>query len=264
MKHILFPIDNTQSSLEMIQCIIAMYPESGMRFYIMPRTVNNHAGLTPANGINDFENQLTPIQNTLNEGQKLLTLNWKGDTIKNIQEAVVDYDLELIVLAVSKIAHATQNQITSFNKDIITRVKCPVFLVPEKLKCHQPKQIVLLTDYRFAHHSRATSTLFEFVKETDAHLSILQLSKKSHSLTADQITNKLILENSVESLSHSFHFVIDKTIDKALQFFIHIHKVDVVVLFAKHINLTESLLFSPEESDKINDHRHLPFLIIHE
>lgn len=264
MKHILFPIDNTQSSLEMIQCIIAMYPESGMRFYIMPRTVNNHAGLTPANGINDFENQLTHIENTLNVDQKLITLNWKGDTIKNIQEAVVDYDLELIVLGISKTTHASQNQITSINKDIITRVKCPVFLVPEKLNCHKPKQIVLLTDYRFAHRSRATSTLFEFVKETGAHLSILQLSKKSHSLTADQITNKSFLENTIASLSHSFHFVIDKTMDKALQFFIHTHEIDVVVLFAKHINLSESLLFSPDASDKIKDHRRLPFLIIHE
>lgn len=264
MKHILIPIDYSKSSLKMIQCILSIYPESGMRFYVIDGAVENDSPVGLEDGIENFDKSFSALEKALPKGQKIYRLNWKGSFIKNIQEAVYDYDIELIILGISQTEYTSKELIDRNNKDIITRIKCPVFLLPESPRCYKAEHIVLVTDYRFAHRSRATSTLSEFVKEAGAHLNILQLSKKSNSLSSDQIVHKSYLENTLELVSHSFHFVSNKRLDQALQFFINTHPVDVVILFAKHINLSKDLLFNPAISDTIDYHKEVPFLIIHE
>jgi hypothetical protein len=176
----------------------------------------------------------------------------------------VEYDIDLIALNAGCSPACYKGIKANPAKDIITRVKCAILMLPKEFKCEQPKQIVLLSDFNFMHRARSTNTLVKFVKDNKSHLNILQLHKYSHALTKTQNINKSFLQNTLGHLPHSFHFVIDKTMDEALQFYINRNQVDLVILFAKNINILEHILFLKNKERGRDYHEEVPFLIIHE
>jgi nucleotide-binding universal stress UspA family protein len=268
MKHILIPVDFTDPSWKVARYALARYQKPGMRFYLMHSEYSNLKARSNESSLEHKEHDGVAWSHHLEEflapHQKMIALQWKGSLIENIKDAVFDYDIDLIILDTGHAYNLDEPVGVNLIKDIITRVKCPVFIVPRAFKCHQPQQIVLVSDFNFTHRARATNTLSQFMQSTQAHLNILQLSKTSHALTPAQLINKSFLQNALEHVSHSFHFVIDTSMNEALQFFINIHDVDLVILFAKHINLSENLLFLPVHRDHIDYRTKVPFLIIHE
>jgi hypothetical protein len=245
-----------------------MYPKPGMRFYLIysmaiDLKIDTHVAQREFKE-RDLKIQLKDLEGLLAPHQKIISLPWKGNFIENIKEAVFDYDIDLIVLETRSPAILNQGKDASRAKDIITRVKCAILMLPKEFKCEQPKQIVLLSDFNFMHRARSTNTLVKFVKDNKSHLNILQLHKYSHALTKTQNINKSFLQNTLGHLPHSFHFVIDKTMDEALQFYINRNQVDLVILFAKNINILEHILFLKNKERGRDYHEEVPFLIIHE
>lgn len=268
MKHILIPIDFTSPSWKAVRCVLSMYPKAGMRFYLIYTTVVDlkteaHDTQRELKDLN-LKTQLKDLEGLLAPHQKIFSLPWKGSFIENIKEAVLDYDIDLIVLETEGPAILNQRMETSRAKDIITRVKCPILMLPKEFKCERPKQLVLLSDFNFMHRARSTNTLVKFVKDNDSHLNILQLHKYSHALTETQNINKSFLQSTLGHLPHSFHFVINKTMDEALQFYINRNHVDLVILFAKSIHILEHILFLKNKERGRDYHEEVPFLIIHE
>ncbi|QJP35677.1 hypothetical protein F0365_15345 [Nonlabens sp. Ci31] len=268
MKHVLIPIDFTSPSWKVVSCVLSMYLKAGMRFYLIYSAavdlkIDAHVTQRELKE-RDLKIQLKDLEGLLAPNQKIISLPWKGSFIGNIKEAVVEYDIDLIALNAGCSPACYKGIKANPAKDIITRVKCPVLMVPLDFKCKQAKEIVLLSDFNFIHRARSTNTLVQFVKDNQSHLHILQLHKHSHALTETQDNNKLFLQNTLGDLSHSFHFVIDKTMNEALQFYINRNQVDLVILFAKNINLLEHILFSKTRGGGFDYHKKVPFLIIHE
>ncbi|WP_292891142.1 universal stress protein [Nonlabens sp.] len=268
MKNILIPIDFKSPSWKLVKCVLSMYPYAGMRFYLIYVTaldlkLDAHVIQREFKETN-LKKQLTDLEERLTRNQKIISLPWRGNFIQNIKEAVSDYDIELIVLKTRHPIISNQGKETSLPKDIITRVKCPILMLPKKFKCEQPKQLVLLSDFNFAHRARSTNTLVKFIKDNKSHLHILQLRKLRQALTINQNVNKSFLQNTLGHLPHSFHFVIDKTMDEGLQFYINRNQVDLVILFAKNINILEHILFLKNKERGRDYREEVPFLIIHE
>lgn len=268
MKHILIPIDFTSPSWKVVGCVLSMYPKPGMRFYIIYSAavdfkIDAHVTQRELKEIN-LKIQIKDLEGLLAPNQKIISLAWKGNFIENIKEAVLDYDIDLIVLETRGPAISSQGKEDSRAKDIITRVKCPILMLPKEVTCEQPKQLVLLSDFNFMHRTRSTNTLVKFVKDNDCYLNILQLHKYSHALTEAQNINKSFLESTLSHLPHSFHFVVNTTIDEALQFYINRNQVDLVILFAKNIHILEHILFSKNKERGRDYHEEVPFLILHE
>jgi hypothetical protein len=241
-----------------------MYPNTDVTFYLFySETAPQNVAPCP-HKTKDLNTWLTQLKTKIHIGQDLITLRGKGNFIEDIRTAIFDNNIDLIVLSThypNIFCHGVKG---SHTREIITRVKCPVLIVPRASKCAIPQQIILLSDFNFQHRSIATSSISGFVQRAKAHLNILQLSKTDNALTDTQNRNKSFLQTALDQVSHSFHFVIDKTMDEALQFFIDMHQVDLVILFAKNINLSENLLFSPTLHENIDYHKNIPFLVVHE
>lgn len=268
MKHILIPVDFSDQSWRAAQCALTLYQQAGVRFYLfyseMPDTYLNEGNTVLESKTQDLQKWLVALKQKLKTGQLLIPLRWEGSFIEDVRAAVYDNDIDLIVLSTQYPNIFCDTIKGSHTRTIITRVKCPVLIVPREYACVIPKQVVLLSDFNFKHRTKATNVISAFIKKVRAHLNILQLSKTGNALTAVQNTNKLFLKTALDDVSHSFHFVIDKTMDEALQSFINMHQVDLVVLFAKNINISESLLFSPTLNAHNDYHKNIPFLVVHE
>lgn len=268
MKHILIPIDFTAPSCKLLSGVLSMYPEPGMRFYLLYSEEVDIKTDTYVTQKKQQERklkfQLKKLEGLLAPHQKIISLQWKGSFIENLKEAVLDYDIDLIVLKTSCSAILNKDKEVSCTKDVIARVKCSILMVPKEFQGEPPKQVVLLSDFNFMHWARSANTLVNFVRDNKSNLHILQLYEKNQALKESQNINKSFLESSLGHLPHRFHIIINKTVNEALQSYMHRHHIDLIVLFAKNINILEPILFS-NKNDLGKEHQEeVPFLIIHE
>ncbi len=268
MKHILVPTDFSDQSWRAALCAINLYKNAGMRFYIFFSEEHDYltddCDLDTITASRKLTVLIKKLKKHIRPGQVLTPLKWESDFIGDIRAAVSDNKIDLIVTSTHYPNIFYNGLKGSHVRDIVTRIKCPVLIVPRAIKCTPPRQVALLTDYNNKPRSQATDTVHEFIHRSQAHLNILQLAKTDLALSPTQQLNKEYLKTALDDTSHSFHFVIDKTIDEALQFFINVQQVDLVILFAKNRNLSENLLFAPSLDKNINYHENTPFLIIHE
>lgn len=266
MKHILIPVDFSDQSKKAALCALALYQDIGIKFYLFySETPDEYeSDVICTSKLGELRSWVKQLKTIITTGQEIISLHWEGGFIEGIRKTVYDNEIDLIVLSTHYPNIFCDTTKGSHTRDLIARVKCPVLIVPREYECRSAKRLVLLSDFNFKHRSQATNLVSRFTKRLKAHLNILQLSKKGNALSETQMVNKSFLQNALDEVSHSFHFVIDKTMDDALQTFVEMHQVDLVVLFAKNINLSENLLFSPTLNLDNDYHKNIPFLIVHE
>ncbi len=237
MKHILIPVDFSEQSWQAALCALNLYQNAGVHFYLFYSEEHNYCtddsdiiNKTPLVRLSSWVKKL---EKKITSGQAILPLKWEGKFIAGVRSAVSENKIDIIIMSTRYPNIFCEELSDSHVRHIIARVKCPVLIVPRDFSCITPKQVVLLTDYNFKHRAEATNRITEFVNRTRAHLNVLQLSKKGNALTTTQQVNKSILKGALDSIQHSFHFVIQKTMDEALQFFINVQQVDMVIYLQK-------------------------------
>ncbi|MFC4633132.1 universal stress protein [Dokdonia ponticola] len=273
MKNILIPVDFSEVSWNALHCALCFFENVAIQFYIIH--VNTH---TNGHIVDDgdleihkniaihtrFKEWLKISNKQITAHHKISSLERKGSFIKTLREVVTEKNIDLIVLGTQQSNVFEDSVIGSYTREVITRVKCPALVVPQDTPCPVPKEMALLTDFNFKHNSKALKVISDMVTIGNAHLTILNLLKKNGIVSIDQKENKQFLKEAFSNLDHSFHFVVNQTMDEALQFFIDVQQVDLVILFAKNMNFSEHLLFSPSTDTTINYHKKTPFLIVHE
>ena len=268
MKHILIPVDFSNQSWNTALCAVNLYKNPGVRFYIFFSEQHDYstdvATTICEHPVQQLASWVKKLEKIVAGGQVVIPLKWESDFIADMRGAVADNHIDLIVMSTSYPNIFCEFLKGSHVREVITRLKCPVLIVPREFHCKSPEQVVLITDYNFNHRAEPTSIINNFVKKAHAHLNVLQLSKTGNALSETQQINKTFLQSAFDDIPHSFHFVMEKTMDEALQFFVDIQKVDLVVLFAKNINLSENILFSPALTQEKDYHKNIPFLIVHE
>jgi nucleotide-binding universal stress UspA family protein len=273
MKNILIPVDFSEVSWNALHCALCFFEHVPTQFYIIhvdtsssDEEANEGALLIHKNIAvhQKLEEWLKRIHKQAKTHHKISTLERKGSFISTMREVVDTNSIDLIVIGTQQSNVFEDSLVESYTRAIITRIKCPTLVVPQDVPCPVPKQMALLTDFNFKHNSKALKTISEIVTVGNAHLTILNLLKQEGYTSNSQEENKGFLKDAFSNLDHSFHFVVNQTMDEALQFFINIHQVDLVILFAKNMNFSEHLLFSPSTDTTINYHKKTPFLIVHE
>lgn len=268
MKHILIPVDFSNQSWNTALCALNLYKNAGVRFYIFFSEQHDYgtgeATVLCEHPLKQLRSWVKRLEKQVSRGQVVIPLKWQSDFISDIRGAVADNNIDLIVMSTNYPNIFCEVLKGSHVREVITRLKCPVLIVPREFQCKNLEQAVLITDFNFNHRSGPTSIINKFVRKTKAHLNVLQLSKSGNALSDNQQTNKTFLQSAFNTISHSFHFVIEKTMDQAVQFFVDVQQVDVVILFAKNISLSENILFSPSLTEEKDYHKNIPFLIVHE
>ncbi|GGG29508.1 universal stress protein [Dokdonia pacifica] len=273
MKNILIPVDFSEISWNAIRCVQSFFKNIAVTFHVI------HIDI-PSNDLEENTGELVLHKNIashyqLEEWTQLLdkkkskhhtisSIEKTGSFIRSLKETVHQKNIDLIVMGTEQANVLKDTTIGSYTREVITRIQCPTIIVPQDVPCPKLKQVALVTDFNFQHNSKALETISQIITIADAHLTILNLVKQEGYTDTNQKENKSFLKSAFSDLEHSFHFVVNQTMDEALQFFINVHEVDLVILFAKNMNFSEHLLFSPSTDTSINYHKRTPFLIVHE
>ena len=280
MKNILIPTDFSDNSWNAIKYALKLYKKTRCSFHLLH--VSNVTAFADGdlssvaasamiieNGIKtDTKKKLQTLIKkidsiSLNIKHSFITHVEYGFLIDAIKDKVVENKIDLIIMGTKGASGIKEAIIGSNTGDVITRVKCPVLVVPEQAVYIQPREIAFPTDYNMSYSSKILDTLLNVARIQKSSIRIVHIRKREEALTEEQETNKGILHDYFKDHDHSFHTITCNRLENALQDFTESRNIDMISMVAKNLNFFQQLLFKPTVED-ISYHIKLPFLVLHE
>jgi nucleotide-binding universal stress UspA family protein len=198
-----------------------------------------------------------------NKNHRIVASVVKGRFIERIREYVKTNTIDLIIMGTKGASGIKEMTVGSSTGAVITKVKCPVLVIPEEATFTPPVNIGFPTDYNIPYTNKVLRILLSMTKTHKSMVKVLRVAQNQQPLNAFQNTNRVYLKDRLAEIDHSFHVVEDNNLEDALQSFISSFKIDMVVMIAKSLNLFQRILFNPRVK-KISYHTRIPFLVLHE
>ncbi len=183
--------------------------------------------------------------------------------VDSIKSQVEDYKIDLIIMGTRGASGLKKITLGSNTGNVITKVKCPVLVVPEDAVYEKLNEIVFPTDYQINYDLGVLEVMVGLIRKYQSNLRILHIATRSRELTAEQEKNKDLLHEYLNGAPHSFHTLRGTSIETSLQCFIESRDIQMVVMVAKNLNFLQRILFRPIV-EKFSYHTEIPFLVLHE
>ncbi|RZS99685.1 universal stress protein [Aquimarina brevivitae] len=277
MKKVLIPTDFSQNSWNAISYGLSFLKEKECTFYLLH--VETHNPYVFEDNVYNAAPTLAKSSSKVKENMKVLldkikkqypNLKHQFETVfeslffvDSIRKQISEKEIDLIVMGTKGASGIKEMTIGTNTGDVITKVKCPVLVVPENARYTPVKRIALPTDYNIYYKSKIVETVKEFISFNKATLKILHVAKKEKELTECQQKNKSYLHESLDDTAHGFYFLSNENIEQAVQSFVDSYDIDLITMVAKNLNFFQRILFRPLV-EKISYHTEIPFLILHE
>jgi nucleotide-binding universal stress UspA family protein len=279
MKNILVPTDFSENSWNAIKFALKFFQNSKCNFYLLHVTpITNFFGdEIPVVSTGDVIEKtyiskakrslhllLKKIKNlSQNPNHNFMTISSYDYFIDAVKNQVQQKNIDLIIMGTKGASGIKQAIIGSNTGDLITKVKCPVLVVPEKADFKNIKEIGFPTDFNIFYQTKILSSVAEIAKMYDSTIEIVHVAKNDEDLTLFQKENKEYLNDFFMDEKHRFHRITNRKIESGVQSFVQKHKIDMIVMIAKNLNLFQQILFKPTV-EEISYHTEIPFLVLHE
>lgn len=279
MKYILIPTDFSENSWNAIQYALNFFKKTSCNFYLLHVTPINNFGASefeiyPSADVIDktlIEHGKTALKNLAKKIEKQYSnpihnfhlINSYNFFIEGVKEQIKEKGIDLVVMGTKGASGLSEIIIGSNTGDLITQVKCPVLVVPEKAEFKVPDEIAFPTDYNIFYPSAVLNGIDQLAEMYNSSIRILHITKKDEILTEFQLDNKEYLNDFFTDKRHSFHTLTNNKIEAGVQCFVESRDINLIVMVAKSINLFQRILFKPTV-EEISYHTEIPFLVLHE
>ncbi|MEH6406387.1 MAG: universal stress protein [Leeuwenhoekiella sp.] len=276
MKNILIPTDFSENSLNAMRYAIGFFNQEACNFYVLHALPVMHNSVSQHNYSDTFtlipdyriSQELDLLikqlkECTTNAQHRFFPIQKEQLLVEAIRNQVAEKAIDYIVMGTKGISGLQEVAVGSNTGEVITKVKCPVLMIPEKAKFTQVKEITIPTDYYMIYNSKVLNTLTEILSLHKAKLRILNVQKREIPLSTVQQENRDYLDAHLDSSPHSFHNMVNPKIEIALQDFILDYEINLIAMVAKNLNFFQRLLFEPMVK-QISYHTEIPVLILHE
>lgn len=279
MKNILLPTDFSENAWNAMQYAFGFFEKDRCTFYFLHASADQHPVLGPVSSAPHLpashdtslsvRDHLKKLVKSLKEkfpdsNHKCVLLADNNSLIESIKRQVFEKKIDMIVLGTRGAGGLKEMTIGSNTGEIIKRIKCPLLIIPERAAFLPVNAIVFPTDYRTFAPPHTLDTLIYITDMFGAHLRFLYVSKKSEKeLDESQSEHKSFLKDYFENTRHSFHEIIGKSVEEALQTFSDEYETGLIAMVAKNLNFLQQLLVNPKVT-RISYHTSIPFLVLHE
>ncbi|WP_298541361.1 universal stress protein [uncultured Aquimarina sp.] len=279
MKNILIPTDFSENSWNSITYALSFFKKVKCNFHLLH--VSPYRQVIGSDSFFESKDQvvekvthsdkeqmrllLKKIQKlSLNNKHRFYTVNEHIFFVDTIRKQVEEKNIDFIVMGTKGASGLKEKTIGSNTGDVITKVKCPVLVIPEKATYNNIHEIAFPTDYNIFYKDRILNTISKVLNLNNAALRVLHISKKEQELTDLQKQHKDFLNDYFEdNAEHSFHFLSNPNIEQAVQCFVESRNIGMITMVAKNLNFFQRILFHPTV-EKISYHISIPFLVLHE
>lgn len=276
MKNILIPTDFSENAQQATNYALAYFADHPVSFFLLH--VDRYAGVETDNSLHSstsstlhapqkitarLQKEIERCKRfTSNPAHTFSALTGEYSLVETIRSAVEEKDIDYIIMGTRGTSKSDQKGIGSNAYEVVTKVKCPTIIIPEKAKYSNFKSIVLPTDFNNWDGEKMLPILYETLLLKKADLKVLQIKNEMQAFTDIQLENRSSLEEFLQNLNYSFDFLPNKNIDDEIQQFVNHHKVDMIAVVGRNLNFVQRLLFLPKKQHN-RYHLETPFMILH-
>lgn len=183
--------------------------------------------------------------------------------VEGIRNVILKEHIDFMVMGTKGASGIKEITLGSRTGAVITRVKCPILVIPEEASFKKPLTIGFPTDFNLLYKHKVIDTLLAISKVSHSSVKILRVAQTQKPLDNFQRSNRELLKERLSDIPHSFHVIEDPNLENALQSFVTTMHIDMVAMIAKNLNFFQRILFKPQVA-RISYHMHIPFLVLHE
>ncbi len=278
-KRILLPTDFSKNAWNAILYASDLYKDETCDFYILnafTEKAYDIDGLVNAKpGDKDYnmaeEESKMALQKTLkrlalhyvNPNHTLHTMSLYGSPLDAIKQAIELKDIDLVVMGTKGATDDTNVFYGGNAIDVMEKSRnCPVLAIPGDYSFKEPKEIVFPTSFKTHYKRRELQYLYEISKITNAPVRILHINNEIH-LSDLQNQNKDLLEDCLDGLDYTFHWLDNVGVNTGLHNFVQSRNSDMVVFINKKHSFIETLFSSPMVND-LGFNSRVPVLVLHD
>ncbi len=278
-KKILLPTDFSKNSWNTILYASELYKNEECDFYLLNAFTYEVINL----GINtpgDSKDRIYKIAKSKSETQlekvlemiNLRNLEYQhtysihavnGNPLDAIKDFIETKDIELIIIGNKGETDALE---IIYGKNAISMMEkirnCPVLVIPNHLQYKDPKEIVFPTSYKTHFKRRELKFIFQISKLTNSPVRVLHVSK-SNSLDAEQKEKKALLEECLDGLVYTFHWLDFDNVQTGLHLFVQSRGSEMIVFINKKHAFFDTL-FSKPLVKELGQHAKVPVLVLHD
>ena len=279
MKNVLIPTDFSENSRNAIRYALEYFAEVPTNFFFLHVSTNyqpfnnteveNQAGRE--NALMDLNNPLPFLLNEIkvyeesstNPQHSFTALEENSLLVEAIRRHILEQEIDIIFMGTKGDSRSNNDEIGSNTYDVITKVKCPIMVIPEEAQFKGIRNIAFVTDYNSIYRNRVINTLSQALNLHTSPLRVLHIRPQNTKLNVAQTDNKGFLHYFFKDTRHSFHFLENKNVESGIQEFVDTWEISVVALVAKNLNFIQRLMLRPSTGG-FNYHTQIPFLVLHE
>ncbi len=278
-KKILLPTDFSKNSWDTIIYASELYKNEKCNFYLLNAFTYEIINL----GVNTPENaeeRIYRVDKSKSEAKldkltKMIALRnsdydhtytthaVNNNPVDAIKEFVEAKDIELIIIGNKGETNALDIIYGSNAINIMEKIRnCPVLVIPTDFHYKDPKEIVFPTSYKTHYKSRELKYLFEISKLTNSPVRVLHVSKEK-ALDQKQLENKALLEECLDGLVYTFHWLEHENVQTGLNLFVQSRGSEMIVFINKKHAFFDTLFSKPMVKD-LGQHAKVPVLVLHD
>ncbi|EDP94625.1 universal stress protein [Kordia algicida OT-1] len=259
MKNILLPTDFSENAWNAIVYALQFLENATCNFYVL------HVCESPETNVAVKFQQLQKRIAALpaNAQHHFFTLTEQNSFIEAIRNQVEDKKIDMIIMGAKGVSNTNSCMIGHYAESVITKVKCKLLIVPENATYTMFDEVAFPTDFTLASDIQTLAPITTILDKKITSLRILYINKVTQKLNNHQLANKHLLEDFLDDLEYSFHFLTNNNVEDAVEDFTESKDINLIIMAAKNLNYFKQILFH-SKVDKISYHTHIPFLVLHE
>lgn len=277
MKNILLPTDFSDNSINAIQYATKLFKDVNCTLYLLHvygvpfltdqeivyyRSATKEA--LESSLFKESEQNLKKIIKGLKKNplHKFKTISDYNFFINSVLKTVENKKIDTIVMGTKGATGAKEIFLGSNTGEVILKVACDIWAIPENTRYQNPKEITFPTDYRISYKKEDLKGLLEIVKLHQSKVHVMHVMNQK-SLDDVQEKNQKMLAKIFQEIEPSFHILTNTNFESALNCFTQSRgNIDIIAIVARHHNIFERLFFRPIV-ERLSFHTNIPLLILH-
>ena len=278
-KRILIPTDFSKAALNATHFATELYRESSCEFFLLnafqvsgysiDSPIDPEPGdLAYRSSKEESDKGLAELLERLkfhpeNPKHHFHTIATYNSLLHAVKSTISAKDIDLVVMGTKGITGAESLIFGTNAINIMEGVtSCPVLTIPEEYGFKPPREIVFPTDFKAHYKRRELNYLLELATIHKASIRVLHV-KRSKDLNREQLSNKQLLEDILESSDHSFHTLEDRKIHRGIGAFVTSRESNMIAFINRKHNILDNLLSRPLVKE-MGYHYKIPILALND
>lgn len=177
------------------------------------------------------------------------------DSIKQIQKSK---NIDLIVMGTNGVTGAKEVIFGSNTINVIRKIDCPTLVIPEGFKFRKPNEVLLPLDGSDSISGPTFDDMLGFVTRFSNSLHLLRVKNQSKF----SIEEEKDIRQFLGKIEYSYHIIDNIPIHYAVDCYLQINAIDIVVLMVKKESLFERYVIGSSTSE-ISKKIRVPLLVLH-